>query len=302
MSGEPAPAAVIVGLGNPGESYRDTPHNVGHAVLDRLAEHLTLEWQETPDCHLGRGLWNGKAVCLVKPTAFMNHTGRALKTIAARLGVGPDECVLVFDDHDLPLGTIRRRQRGSDGGHRGVRSILEAFQTDQFLFSKKPVRKIDDLKSLKTRVHSVAIAQLTAGLGGDPLTVAFAEVYTALERGTLEAVEQAERVAATDEHGLGRLDLSPCARPFIEPIDLDSELSEAFAGFRCIPRLIGEGVGHEQQARDAGEMLLDLGDGVIEIAASELTRVAEQEQAHQPARRTRSVCRARSGIPRSAMA
>jgi TRAP-type C4-dicarboxylate transport system substrate-binding protein len=65
--------------------------------------------------------------------------------------------------------------------------LATAFQTDQFLFSKKPVRKIDDLKSLKTRVHSVAIAQLTAGLGGDPLTVAFAEVYTALERGTLEA-------------------------------------------------------------------------------------------------------------------
>jgi TRAP-type C4-dicarboxylate transport system substrate-binding protein len=65
--------------------------------------------------------------------------------------------------------------------------LATAFQTDQFLFSKKPVRKLDDLKGLKTRVHSVAIAQLTAGLGGDPLTVAFAEVYTALERGTLEA-------------------------------------------------------------------------------------------------------------------
>jgi TRAP-type C4-dicarboxylate transport system substrate-binding protein len=65
--------------------------------------------------------------------------------------------------------------------------LATAFQTDQFLFSKKPVRKLEDFKGLKTRVHSVAIAQLAAGLGGDPLTVAFAEVYTALERGTLEA-------------------------------------------------------------------------------------------------------------------
>jgi TRAP-type C4-dicarboxylate transport system substrate-binding protein len=65
--------------------------------------------------------------------------------------------------------------------------LATAFQTDQFLFSKKPVRKPEDFKGLKTRVHSVAIAQLTAGLGGEPLTVAFAEVYTALERGTLEA-------------------------------------------------------------------------------------------------------------------
>jgi TRAP-type transport system periplasmic protein len=65
--------------------------------------------------------------------------------------------------------------------------LATAFASDQFLFSKKPVRKLEDFKGLKTRVHSVTIAQLTAGLGGEPFTVAFAEVYTALERGTLEA-------------------------------------------------------------------------------------------------------------------
>jgi TRAP-type C4-dicarboxylate transport system substrate-binding protein len=65
--------------------------------------------------------------------------------------------------------------------------LATAFASDQFLFSKKPVRKPEDFKGLKTRVHSVSIAQLVAGLGGEPLTVAFAEVYTALERGTLDA-------------------------------------------------------------------------------------------------------------------
>jgi TRAP-type C4-dicarboxylate transport system substrate-binding protein len=64
--------------------------------------------------------------------------------------------------------------------------LATAFQTDQFLFSKKPVRKLEDFKDLKARVHSVAIAQLLAGLGGTPLTIAFAEVYTALERGTVD--------------------------------------------------------------------------------------------------------------------
>ena len=73
---------------------------------------------------------------------------------------------------------------------------------DQFLFSKKPVRKLDDLKGLKTRVHSVTIAQLTAGLGGDPLTVAFAEVYTALERGTLEAAFTAVLCPALTRNGM----------------------------------------------------------------------------------------------------
>jgi TRAP-type C4-dicarboxylate transport system substrate-binding protein len=64
--------------------------------------------------------------------------------------------------------------------------LATAFQTDQFLFSKRAVRKMDDFKGMKVRVHSVAIAQLTAGLGADPLTIAFAEVYTGLERGTLD--------------------------------------------------------------------------------------------------------------------
>ncbi|HKZ05041.1 MAG TPA: aminoacyl-tRNA hydrolase [Methylomirabilota bacterium] len=140
-STEAAPSVVIVGLGNPGERYRDTPHNVGQAVLDRLAARLSLEWRDTPDGHLSRGLWNGRSVCLVKPSAFMNHTGPALRAIAARLGVGHEQCVLVYDDHDLPLGAVRRRQRGSDGGHRGVRSIIEAFQTDEFRRVKVGVRR-----------------------------------------------------------------------------------------------------------------------------------------------------------------
>jgi PTH1 family peptidyl-tRNA hydrolase len=138
---EPAPAVVIVGLGNPGERYRDTPHNVGQAVLDRLAGRLNLEWQETAEGQLGRGLWNGRSVCLVKPSVFMNQTGPALRAIAARLGVGHEQCVLVYDDHDLPLGAVRRRLRGSDGGHRGVRSIIEAFQTDEFRRVKVGVRR-----------------------------------------------------------------------------------------------------------------------------------------------------------------
>ena len=137
----PPPSVVIVGLGNPGEKYRDTPHNVGHAVLDHLAEILTVQWQETPDGLLGRGLWNGETVCLVKPAAFVNQTGPALRTLTTRLGVRHDQCVIVYDDHDLPLGTVRRRLRGSDGGHHGVRSIIEAFQTDEFRRVKVGVRR-----------------------------------------------------------------------------------------------------------------------------------------------------------------
>jgi aminoacyl-tRNA hydrolase len=137
----PPPSVVIIGLGNPGDLYRDTPHNVGHAVLDRLAGLLPVEWQETPEGFLAHGVWKGETVCLVKPLAFVNEAGRALMTITTRLGVRYDQCILVYDDHDLPLGAVRRRLRGSAGGHRGVRSVIEAFQTDELRRVKVGVRR-----------------------------------------------------------------------------------------------------------------------------------------------------------------
>jgi len=128
---EPA-THIFVGLGNPGEEYQSTPHNVGHAALDRLATTLGARWEPDGDADVARAEWQGTSVCLLKPKAWMNHSGPALRELAERLGFEPPQCVLVYDDLDLPLGTVRVRMRGSDGGHRGVRSILEAFQTDQF--------------------------------------------------------------------------------------------------------------------------------------------------------------------------
>ncbi len=123
---------VFVGLGNPGPEYQDTPHNVGHVVLDRLAAMLDAPWEADGDARIARAEWMGAPVCLVKPGGWMNHSGPTLRAVAGRLGFDPTRCVLIFDDLDLPLGAVRLRMRGSDGGHRGVRSVLETFQTDQF--------------------------------------------------------------------------------------------------------------------------------------------------------------------------
>ena len=123
---------VIVGLGNPGAQYAGTPHNVGYDVVDQIAASLALTWHKTLEVWIARGSSNGLPLCLVKVQTAMNLTGAGLKRLSERMAFSPEQCVLVFDDLDLPLGSVKMRQSGGAGGHRGVASILEAFQSDAF--------------------------------------------------------------------------------------------------------------------------------------------------------------------------
>jgi PTH1 family peptidyl-tRNA hydrolase len=120
---------VVVGLGNPGPEYENTRHNVGQRVLDALAATFRTRWQREGRTLITRGQWRGESVCLMKPLAFMNVTGPVVARALAPLGAGPADVVLVHDDIDLPLGTVRVRMKGSAGGHNGVRSVLEALGT-----------------------------------------------------------------------------------------------------------------------------------------------------------------------------
>lgn len=122
-------AHVVVGLGNPGLEYRDTRHNVGQRVLDQLAGTLDGPWSREEHAMVARAQWRGVPLALVKPLSFMNVTGPVVADTLQRLGLGPGDLVLVHDDLDLPLGTVRVRLGGSDGGHNGVRSVLEALGT-----------------------------------------------------------------------------------------------------------------------------------------------------------------------------
>ena len=123
---------VVVALGNTEAQYSNTPHNIGYAAVDHLAESLGLEWTATPQALLARGGVQGQKVCLIKVNANMNLIGGELRRLSEGMSFKPAQCILVYDDLDLPLGTVRTRMRGSAGGHRGVASILEAFQTDSF--------------------------------------------------------------------------------------------------------------------------------------------------------------------------
>lgn len=124
---------IVVGLGNPGKEYEQTPHNAGFAVVDALAR--------AADCRL-RGSWrfrahtgsirvNEEPVLLVKPDTFMNRSGEAVSAILRWQKASPDSLLVVLDDADLPVGRLRMRPGGSSGGHRGLASITSALGSDQ---------------------------------------------------------------------------------------------------------------------------------------------------------------------------
>jgi PTH1 family peptidyl-tRNA hydrolase len=118
--------ALIVGLGNPGERYLFTRHNAGFLVMDELARrHAVALREESFQSLWGTGFIGGKEVMLLKPMTFMNRSGEAVGGIAAHLGIGSKEILVVHDDLDLPGGRIRITCGGGTGGHRGVGSIAE---------------------------------------------------------------------------------------------------------------------------------------------------------------------------------
>ena len=134
---------VVVGLGNPGPEYRDTRHNVGQRVLDSLARTLGKSWRRDGAAVLARGQWRGEPMCLIKPLAFMNVCGPVVAKALRRVEAGPADLILVYDDIDLPLGTVRVRMKGSHGGHNGVRSVIEALGTQEIRRVKVGVGRPD---------------------------------------------------------------------------------------------------------------------------------------------------------------
>ncbi len=120
---------VIVGLGNPGERYRATRHNVGFWVVEELARRRRLRLDRLECSALVAGA--GAEVALAQPQTYMNRSGYATRCLVERWGVASEELLVVYDEVSLPLGRLRLRRAGSPGGHRGMESILESLQTDQ---------------------------------------------------------------------------------------------------------------------------------------------------------------------------
>jgi len=124
---------LIAGLGNPGRRYRENRHNVGFEVVDRLAAANGLHFDERRSrAYVARGCIEGVRIVLVKPQTYMNLSGEAVGAVARFFKVPPQRVLAIFDDLDLPVGTIRLRPKGGAGGHRGVTSIIKRLKTEDF--------------------------------------------------------------------------------------------------------------------------------------------------------------------------
>jgi peptidyl-tRNA hydrolase, PTH1 family len=124
---------LVVGLGNPGEEYALTPHNLGFLVIDRLAELHGIRVSRKENMSLvGLGAIGGRQVALAKPQTFMNLSGPAVKGLLERYQLGPDRLLVVYDELDLPWGTLRIRPGGSAAGHNGVKSLIASLGTMKF--------------------------------------------------------------------------------------------------------------------------------------------------------------------------
>ena len=122
---------VYIGLGNPGRKYKETRHNIGFMVLDRLAalNKTNFKTEQKFEAEVAEFFINQEKIILVKPLTYMNLSGVSVLKITNYYGVENDEIVVIYDDMDLPLGKLRLREKGSAGGHKGMLDITKALQT-----------------------------------------------------------------------------------------------------------------------------------------------------------------------------
>jgi PTH1 family peptidyl-tRNA hydrolase len=124
---------LVVGLGNPGEAYSKTRHNAGFMVVDKVSDAFSIALEKQKfDTRFGIGSVNGVKIVLAKPMAYMNRSGPQLRNIAGYFKILCEDMLVVHDDIDLAFGRLKIKEKGGDGGHKGVRSIIDAFGGGDF--------------------------------------------------------------------------------------------------------------------------------------------------------------------------
>lgn len=124
---------LIAGLGNPTKEYDKTRHNVGFSVLDVLADKYGIDVSERKHrAYCGKGIIEGQKVLLVKPQTFMNLSGESLRSAVDYYKIAPEDIIVIYDDISLEPGQLRIRQKGSAGGHNGIKNIIAQLGTQEF--------------------------------------------------------------------------------------------------------------------------------------------------------------------------
>jgi len=145
---------LIAGLGNPGANYANTPHNVGFDVVDLLATRLEAMWKNSSGFNalVARAALSGDSVWLVKPQTYMNLSGISLASMLRYYRGVPQNLVVVSDDADLPLGSLRIRASGGSGGHLGLASVIDALGSETFPRVRLGVGRMMSGAGLKSHV------------------------------------------------------------------------------------------------------------------------------------------------------
>jgi len=184
---------MIAGLGNPGYEYYLTPHNLGFMAVDRLAGECGLELTH----HEGQALTacariDGLDVLLAKPQTYMNLSGMAVARLAEKYKLDVSDLIVLVDDADLPLGSLRIRPRGSAGGHKGMKSIIGALGSGDFIrvrMGVRPDRPIEDMVSYVLGRFREADLETVAEM----LDQACEAVHVILREGSQEAMNRFNR-------------------------------------------------------------------------------------------------------------
>ncbi|MCB0372092.1 MAG: aminoacyl-tRNA hydrolase [Muricauda sp.] len=129
---DPMKKFLIVGLGNIGAEYEETRHNIGFKVLDFLAEEETFTFESAKLGAVGSFKHKGKSVLCLKPSTYMNLSGKAVKYWMEKENIPLDNILIITDDINLPFGTLRVKTKGSDGGHNGLKDVQNVLQTSQY--------------------------------------------------------------------------------------------------------------------------------------------------------------------------
>ncbi len=144
---------LIVGLGNPGARYHNTRHNAGFFVIDKLAEFFKIETFEIEDNYFYAVTdYKDKQVVLLKPLTYMNLSGKAVKEFFDKYEISKDNILIVYDDINIDLGVLRIRAGGSDGGHKGIKSVVYEMETDiipRLRFGIRPGGDFEKIRSLE---------------------------------------------------------------------------------------------------------------------------------------------------------
>ncbi len=191
---------LIVGLGNPGIEYESTPHNLGFLAIDRIADDLGVKVRNRQCRALtARAVMGDEPVLLAKPETFMNLSGDSVRALVAKHEAKPESDLIVIQDElDFPLGTLRIHRQRSSAGHNGIESIIEALGTQDFLrirIGVAPDRKVED--GQRYLLSPMRKAQLK--VVGEMLDTAAEAVKTILKDGPAAAMNRFNRKAEEEK-------------------------------------------------------------------------------------------------------